>query len=147
RQQCQRRSGPHRKTGDPALEYVSVSVHVDVQIDRLADTQVAQLGLLEIGVNPDLAERTDRHQTLPDLNIVARIDISSRHDAINLADNVAIAKVEFGLSKIPVGRLELCLGLLDRRCLLRQPSERAVYVALGIKLLELFDHLLWALGV
>src|SRR5262249_42330900 len=118
-----------------------------VQIDRLANAQIAKLRLLEIGVNPDLVERTDRHQALPDLNVVARIDISSRHDPINLRDNVAIAKVEFSLSKIPIGRLEFCLGLLDPWCVLRQPSERAVYVALGVQLLELFDHHLWTLGV
>jgi hypothetical protein len=35
-----------------------VAVHVDIQIDSLADAQVAQLRLLEIGIDPDsLSER------------------------------------------------------------------------------------------
>jgi hypothetical protein len=92
-------------------------------------------------------ERTDRHQALPDLNIVARIDISSRHDPVDLRDDVALTKVEFGLSKIPIGRFEFCLGLLDPRCVLRQPSEHAVYIPLGVELLELLEHLFWSLGV
>jgi hypothetical protein len=29
------------------------AIHVDVQIDRLADAQIAQLRLLEIGIDPD----------------------------------------------------------------------------------------------
>jgi len=37
RQQCERRSGPHRKAHDPALEYSAAAVHVDIQVDRLAD--------------------------------------------------------------------------------------------------------------
>src|SRR6516162_7290741 len=41
RQQRERRSGPHGKAGDPAIEYPSAAVHVDIQIDRLADAQIA----------------------------------------------------------------------------------------------------------
>src|SRR6516225_11528750 len=37
RQQRQRRSGPHRKAGDPALEYVPAAIHVDIEIGGLAD--------------------------------------------------------------------------------------------------------------
>ena len=55
-QQRQRRSGSHRKPGDPTFEYVSSPVHVDIQIDSLADAQIAQLRLLEIGIDPDVAE-------------------------------------------------------------------------------------------
>ena len=105
----------------------------------MADAQVAQLRLLEIGIDPDLAERADRHQALPDLNIVAGIDISARDDAVDLRDDVAISKVEFGQSKIAVDSFELGLGLLDGRRHRGQPSERAVDVALA---LELFEHLL-----
>src|SRR5262245_59494346 len=114
---------------------MSICVHVDAEIDRLANAQVTQLRLLEIGVNPDFAQRTDRHQTLADLNIVAWINVSSCYDSVNLRDNVAIAKIEFGLGKIAFGRLEFCLGLLDPRRVLRQLSERTIYIALGIQLL------------
>jgi hypothetical protein len=105
------------------------------------------LRLLEIGIDPDLAERADRHQTLPDLNIVARIDISARDDAIDLRRDVAITKVQLGHSEIAVGGFELGLGLLDGRRRRRQASERTVDVAFGIELFELFEHLLRSLLV
>ena len=123
RQQRQRRSGPHREAGNAALEHVSAAVHVDIEIDRLADTQVAQLRLLEIGIDPDLVERADRHEILADLDIIARIDVSARDDAVDLRDDVAIAKIELGLGEIALGGLELGLGLLDGRRL-RPPAGR-----------------------
>ena len=89
------------------MNTLSVAVHVDIEIDRLADAQVAQLRLLEIGIDPDLAERADRHQILPDLHIVARIDVSARDDAVDLRDDVAVAKVQFGLSEIALGGLRV----------------------------------------
>src|SRR6202161_423773 len=97
RQQRQSRSGTLGKAGNAPLEHVAVAIHVDIEIDRLADTQVTQLRLLEIGVNPDFMERTDRHETLTDLHIVAWIDVSARDDAIDLRDDVAVAKIQLGL--------------------------------------------------
>ena len=84
RQQCQGRSGSHGEAGDPAFEDVRAAVHVDVQIDGLPDAQVAQLRFLEVGVNPDFVERANRHQVLADLNIVARIDVAPRDDAVDV---------------------------------------------------------------
>jgi hypothetical protein len=139
RQQRECRSRPHSKAGDPAIEHLPVAVHVDIQLDRLADAQVAQLRLLEIGVDPDLGERADRHQALPDLNIIARIDVSARDHAVDFGGDVAISKVELGERKIAVGGFELGLGLLDGRRVRGKPSERGVDVAL---LFELFNQLL-----
>lgn len=93
------------------------------QRTRESDAQLAQLRLLEIGVDADLVERANRHQALADLNIVARIDISARDGAVDLRDAVAMAKVELGQSEIALGGLGLGLGLLDRRRLRSQPRE------------------------
>ena len=142
RQQRKRRSGPHRKAGDPALEYVPAAIHVDIEIGSLADAQVGELRLLEIGVDPDIAERADRHQILANLNVIARINVPARDDAVNLRDDVTITKVQFGLSEIAVGDFEFSLGLLDSRSLGRELSKIAVDVALFF---ELREHLLWAL--
>ena len=134
RQQRQRRSGPLGKAGNAPLEHMAAAVHVDIEIDRLADAQVAELRLLEIGVDPDLVERADRHEALADLDIVARIDVSARDDAVDLRDDVAVAEVEFGLVEIALGDLELGLGLLDVRRVRRQPGEDAVDVAFFFEL-------------
>ena len=107
RQQCQGRSGPLGKAGDPALEDVLAAVHVDVQIDRLPDAQVAQLRFLEVGVNPDFVERANRHQVLADLNKIARIDVAPRDDAVDLRDDVGVTQIQFGLREIALWRLRV----------------------------------------
>ena len=49
------------------LPYMSTS-----QSHALADAQIGELRLLEIGVDPDLGQRTDRHQALAGLHVIAR---------------------------------------------------------------------------
>jgi hypothetical protein len=109
---------------------MSVSVHVDIQVDRLADAQITKLRFLEIGIDPDIAERSDRHQRLPGLHIVARIDVSARHNAINIRDDIAVTKVELGLNEIAFGGFELGFRLLDGRRIVRISGQRAVDIAL-----------------
>ena len=116
---------------------MAVAIHVDIEIDRLADAQIAELRLLEIGVDPDFVERADRHQSLANLDIVARIDIPARDDTIDLRDDVAVSEIELRLGEIALRDLELGLRLLDVRGVRRQPGEGAVDVAL---LLERLDH-------
>ncbi len=99
--------------------------------------QVAELRLLEIGVDPDFIERADRHQSLANLHIVARVDVSACDDPIDLRDDVAVAEIEFGLVEIALGDFELGLGLLDVRRVGREPGESAIDVAF---LFERLDH-------
>ena len=86
-------------------------------------------------------------RALPDLNIIAGIDIAAGDDAVDFSDDVAIAKVEFSLSEIALGGFEVGFGLLDGRRLRRQLRERAVDIAFGIGLFELLQHLLRSLVV
>jgi hypothetical protein len=65
RQQSQRRAGAHRKTGDPAREYAPAAIHVGIHVDRLTDTQILQLCLFEIGVDPNFAKRADAIRPWP----------------------------------------------------------------------------------
>jgi len=143
REQRKCRTGPHCEAADSAFEHLSVAIHVDVEIGGLTDAQIAQLRLLEVGVDPDIAERADRHQALPDLDIIARIDIPARDDAVDFRNNIAVAKVEFSQREVALGGLELGLGLLDGRRLCSQAIECAVDIAL----FELFDYLLRRLVV
>src|SRR5215472_1139136 len=93
-------------------------------------------------IDPDLAKGADCHQVLPDLNVIARIDVPAGDDAVDLRDDVAKTKVQFSLSEFAFSRFKLGLGLLDGRSLGLEASECAVDVALFFKLLE---HLLRAL--
>jgi hypothetical protein len=45
----------------------------------LADAQVAELGLLEIRVDPDITQRADRHEALTSLDVVAGIQELVQH--------------------------------------------------------------------
>jgi len=89
-------------------------------------------------------ERADRHQILANLDVIARIDIPARDNAINVGRDVAVTKIQFGLSEIASGDLELGLGLLDGRRLCRELSEIAIDVTVFC---ELVEHLLRALSV
>ena len=102
------------------------------------------MGLLEIRVDPNLAEGADRHQILADLNVIARVDVPARHDAVNLRDDVAKTKIQLGLGELAFGGFEPGLGLLDGRSLRLEASEGAIDVALFFELLE---HLLRGLVV
>ena len=84
-------------------------------VDPLADPQVGQLRLLEVGVDPDLGERADRHQVLADLDVVAGVDVAAGDHAVDLADDVAVAEVQLGLGQVALGLHPLGLGLSDLR--------------------------------
>ena len=96
RQQGERLTGPHGEAGDAALELPAAAVHVHLAPHPLADAQVRQLRLFEVRVDPDFRERADGHQSLPRLDVVAGVHVPADHDAVDLADDVAIAEVQFG---------------------------------------------------
>jgi hypothetical protein len=62
RQQRESGTGAGAHAGHGALVFDLAAVHVGHQLHRLADAELAQLHFLEVGVDPDLAERHDRHQ-------------------------------------------------------------------------------------
>jgi hypothetical protein len=121
---------------------VLAAVHVDVQIDGLPDAQVAQLRFLEVGVNPDLVERANRHQVLADLNIVARIGVAPRDDAVDLGDDVGVTEIQFRLREIAPRGFEFRFGLLNGRGIGGVTVESGVDVAQFFKLVE---HRFWTL--
>ena len=79
----------------------------------LADPQIAQLGFLEIRIDPDVAQRTDRHEALADLHIVAGIHVAPRDHAVDLCDDCAVTKVELGLVEIALRLKQTGLGLFQ----------------------------------
>ena len=97
RQQRQRRAGAHREAGNASLERAVPAVHVDFDVDALADAQVGDLRFLEVGVDPDFGQRADRHQRLAGLHVVARVDVAARDHAVDLGVDVAVAQVQLGL--------------------------------------------------
>ena len=75
----------------------------------------AQLGFLEIGVDPDFRQRAQRHHALPGLHVIARVDVSARDHAVDLGHDVAVAQVQLGLIQVGLGFVALGFGQLDRR--------------------------------
>ncbi len=91
-----------------------------------------QLGFLEIGVDPDFRQRTDHHQRLTGLHVIARVDVAARDHAIDLGKNVAVAQVQLGLFQISLGLEHLGVGLLDRRGFADELGIDAIQIALWI---------------
>ena len=87
-QQCQGGTRAHREPGDAPLEALFAAVHVQFQVHALADAQVAQLRFLEVGVDPDVPQRAQRHEALADLHVVAGVDVAARDHAVDLGDDV-----------------------------------------------------------
>ncbi len=109
RQQGQRGAGAHGKAGDPSFERSPLAVHVHVELDALSDAQVGELGFLEIGVDPDFGQRTDGHQRLAGLDVVARIDVAAGDDAVDLGEDIAIAQVQVGLRQVALGLMQFAM--------------------------------------
>ena len=103
---------------------------VDIDVDRIADPHLADLGFLVIGGDPDLI-RHQRHQRLADLDIVAERDGLVRDAAGHRGADHGVGEVEARLLHLRrrrahagFGRLDLCLvkrqlGLARRDLLLR----------------------------
>jgi hypothetical protein len=113
RQQGEGLAGAHGEAADAALELLAAAVHVHLQLDALADAQVGELRLLEVGLDPDLGHRADRHQALADGDVVAGVDVAAGDHAVDFADHVGVAEVQFGLLQVAARLQDLGLGLLD----------------------------------
>ena len=62
RQQREGRAGTGAKTGNLAVVCDLAAVDIGNELDRLTDAHRRELRLLEVGVDPHLVERDDRHQ-------------------------------------------------------------------------------------
>ena len=81
----------------------AVSVHLETYI--LADAQIAQLGFLEVGVDPDLADRADGHDLLSGLKIIALVDVPPRDEAVDFGFDRAVAEIQLGYFEVRFGYL------------------------------------------
>ena len=73
RQQRERGAGAGAEALDRAVVVDLLAVDVGLELDRLADAQLAQLAFLEVGVDPDLVERDHRHQRRAGLHALAEL--------------------------------------------------------------------------
>src|SRR5262245_13050801 len=129
RQQGEGLTGPHGEAADVTLELAAAAIHVHLAAHLLADAQVRQLRFLEVGIDPDFRERADSHQTLPHGDVVAGVDVTAGHHAIDLAEDVAVAQVQLGLVQIALGLEELGLALFDGRGALNEHGVDEIEVA------------------
>ena len=117
------------------------AIHIDVEIHRLPNAQIRQLRLLEVGIDPNIGERSQRHQPLPGKNLVAWIDIATRHDTVDVGDDIAIGKVQLGLTEIGLGLIQLGLSLFDVGCIPSDLIQDRIDIAGRVALVELREHL------
>jgi hypothetical protein len=102
------------------------------------------LGLLEVGVHPNLGKRSHGHQTLAGEYLIARIYIPPCHDAVDLGYDIAIGKVQLGLAEVGLGLTQLRLGLLDVGGILENLFDDGIEIAVvgRIALIKVGEHLL-----
>lgn len=91
---------------------MGIGVHVNVH--RLPDQDAANLGLLEIGRDPDVI-RPDGQERLPGLDAIARMDRAILDMAADLSANLGIAQTQPVALKLAQGPGEAGLSRLNRR--------------------------------
>ena len=101
----------------------------------------AQLRLLEVSVDPNIGERSQRHQPLPGDNLIAWVDVATRHDTVNVGHDIAIGKVQLGLIEIGLGLLQLGLSLFGVGCIFGNLIEDRIDIAGRVALVEFCEHL------
>src|SRR5207302_2971686 len=90
------------------FSFVSFSVGVDVDGDRLADFHLTKLGLFEVGRDPDVVERDDLHQFLAGGDVLSDFDGAIADDAGNRRCDFRVLQIQ--LSLIEVGFLAQGIG-------------------------------------
>ena len=118
----------------PAVDPARVGVGAD--LDLLADRQVADLGLLEVGVDPDVLERPQGHQPLPRLHAVAGVGDPAADEPGDLGMDLRVAEVEPGLLERVARLLQAGSRKLHRRRRGDELVQVLVQVAAGCVLLE-----------
>ena len=79
------------------LPRVFAAVGVDAEVTCWPGFMQAQLRLLEVGGDPDVVERNDRHQLLAGRDVRAHFDRLFADDPVDRRDDGAVAEIEFGL--------------------------------------------------
>src|SRR6516225_682258 len=120
---------------------MSATIHVHVQVDALANSQIAELGFFEICVYPDVVQRADGHEGLTHLHVVARVYVAPSYDAIDLRDNCAVTQIEVCLVEIALSLQQTCFGLLESRSVLDDLSKDAIEIAGRVAPVKFFQGL------
>ncbi|MNO79779.1 hypothetical protein D3C76_709610 [compost metagenome] len=81
-----------------------------MQLHRLADAHVLELGFLEVGVDPHLVQRDHRHQRRARLHALADLHGALGDVACHRRDQHRAGVVEVGLAQLGRGRLHIGVG-------------------------------------
>ncbi len=127
------------EAGDSPLEDL-LGIGVDVEVDRHADLDVVELGLLEVGVDPDVIG-TDRDQGLARLDPVAGVGRAVLDVPGDLRLDLGPAQAEPVVVDVALGLGHGRLRDLDRRGLLDDPAERLFQALARIHVDDLLERL------
>ncbi len=90
--------GAGREADHPAVVDHAAAVDVGGQFRRLADAHLAQLGFLEVGIDPDLLQRHDGHQRRAGCGALAELGAAPRHLAGDRRRHAAAAQRQPGVA-------------------------------------------------
>lgn len=133
---------PIKKPEIRPLNFLLAAIHVEIELNPLADSQIGELDPLEVGHDPELLERANGHQALADLHEVPGIYVAPGHHPVDLADHPAILQIEFREGQILLGLHQFGFGLLDEGPVGNELGIDVVDIPLGIELIELGDRLI-----
>ena len=77
------------------MENYLSAVDVRGQADWLTGTNIAQLRLLQVGRNPEMVERHDRHQCYTSIDEMADLNVALSDDTAHRCDSAILASRTF----------------------------------------------------
>src|ERR1700679_285350 len=104
-EEAERRTGSSANLLDHTRKLPSAK-SVDFNLHFLARLHLLQLSLLEVGGNPEVLQRNDRHQRLADAQVLSRRDALATDNARNRSNDLGVAKIQLRL-------VDLSLRLLN----------------------------------
>ncbi|MOA38594.1 hypothetical protein D3C78_1602920 [compost metagenome] len=102
-QQGKRTAGPGAEAVDGAAVFDAAAVQVCLDLHRLADAHVTQLGFLEVGVDPQLIQGNHRHQRGTRLHALAKLYRTLGHVTGHRRNQGAAGVVQVGLTQLRGG--------------------------------------------
>ena len=128
RQQREGGAGADAQPGHLAVVLDLLAVGIGDQRRRLADAQLPELDFLEVGVDPQLVERHQRHQRRAGLHPLAELHAAPGHVAVDRRRQVDAPQPQIGLAHPRRGalhvRMLLDAGAFGQRAVRRQLVAR-----------------------
>ena len=80
------------------MKLAIAAVQIALDFNGLTQTQIAQLVFFEVGIDPQIVQRDDRHQRLPGRDALTQLHVALRHIAAHRRDDGVAMRHDEGIA-------------------------------------------------